>query len=289
MGIDVTIQLHDLAHIRRFVEIGPRVSSWRTPLRTAVKVFSRLPLAASMSAAMTAMLEESRPVIVAQGARGCEARFHCKIKTFPESPRHTMITFELHVRNVQGSKTEPLKGSSRALGDVARKYTKYLFIVGCFSVQSTVNERICNLVLIPNAGHPAQGEKRFRICGHRKSCGRDDNAIHAHLVAHTEHASVLQIHNDDCKIAEDPFEGSPQRSKSRSAIIPSGINGKSFGAMLRFCPARRLSRGHEQHDETIGEDKGCCSKRSSGVSWCRQNTKAALLRTKVFADPACMV
>src|SRR5262249_8079404 len=77
---------------------------------------------------------------------------------------------------------------------------------------------------------------------------------------------------------------SPQRSKSRSAIMLSGINGKSFGAMLRIPPSSsRLSmRPSNNMMKRSARTRGCCSKRSSGVSCCRQNTKAALPRTKLF-------
>ena len=81
---------------------------------------------------------------------------------------------------------------------------------------------------------------------------------HAHLVAHTEHASVLQIHNDDCKIAEDPFERAiaptikePKRNhtvRHQWQVVRCYVEG-----IAQLKPI--VDAAIEQHDETIGEDK----------------------------------
>src|SRR5262249_35256081 len=87
-------------------------------------------------------------------------------------------------------------------------------------------------------------------------------------------SSVLQIHNDDCKIAEDPFE---------RAIAPTIKEPKRNHAVRhQWQVVRRyvedtaelkpiVDAAIEQHDETISEDKTLLLK---AIFWCQ------LLQTK---------
>src|SRR5262249_31397924 len=83
-----------------------------------------------------------------------------------------------------------------------------ILIIGGFTIEPELNERVSNLVFIQVTRHPAKGEKGLRDCSHREPLGR---AIimqypQTHVISCANQASVLQVYADDWEHGDDPFE-----------------------------------------------------------------------------------
>src|SRR5262249_11760107 len=96
------------------------------------------------------------------------------------------------------------EGCIRHPHDEAGKHSIDILIIGGFTIEPTLNERVSDLVFIQVTRHPAKGEKGLRDRSHRESLER---AIimqypQTHVISCANQASLLQIHDDDCEHAD---------------------------------------------------------------------------------------
>src|SRR5262245_25455351 len=77
------------------------------------------------------------------------------------------------------------------------------------TVHRAPNKAVRNLIRVQDSWHPVQSEKGLRNCGNRKSLGgvKIMQCPQPHLISRTDQFSAVEVHDDDCENANDPFEG----------------------------------------------------------------------------------
>src|SRR5215471_6184502 len=83
-----------------------------------------------------------------------------------------------------------------------------LLVVRGFAVQTSIDQRIPNLVSIDDSRNPTQCKKCLWHCGNRKPVGglmivQDPQT---HMVACADQLATLEVDDDDGESAEDPLE-----------------------------------------------------------------------------------